>query len=75
MGGDLRVLDLDFQNFGYLYLADEDGFANVLRDNLKIHLATGAETEFLSTNEIKARYPFHNVEDIKLGSINLKDED
>ena len=34
----------------------------------------GAETQLLSAEEIKARYPFYDVYDIKLGSINLKDE-
>jgi len=74
MGGDTRVPELDIQNYGYMYLADTDGFANVLRDNQKVQLAAGAETELLSPDAIKARYPFYNVDDVVLGSINLKDE-
>ncbi|WP_273509356.1 NAD(P)/FAD-dependent oxidoreductase [Planktotalea frisia] len=74
MGGDTRVPELDIQNYGYMYLADNDGFANVLRENQQVQLAAGAETQLLSAQEIKARYPFYNVDDVVLGSINLKDE-
>lgn len=74
MGGDTRVPELDIQNYGYMYLADNEGFAEVLRSNQSVQLAAGAETELLSAEEIKARYPFYNVDDILLGSINLKDE-
>ena len=31
MGGDDRVPELKIQNFGYLYMADTDAFADVLR--------------------------------------------
>ncbi|WP_422047863.1 NAD(P)/FAD-dependent oxidoreductase [Shimia sp.] len=74
MGGDDRVPELDIQSYGYLYLADNDAFAQTLRENQKIQRKAGAETELLTAEEIAARYPFYNVEDIKLGSINTKDE-
>ncbi len=71
---DDRVPDLDIQNYGYMYLADNDGFADTLRDNQKVQLAEGAETQLLTADQIKEKYPFYNVDDIALGSINLKDE-
>ncbi len=74
MGDDERVPNVDIQNYGYLYLADNEGFAQTLRDNQKVQLAAGAETELLTAEEIAARYPFYNVDDILLGSINTKDE-
>ncbi|WP_293450399.1 FAD-binding oxidoreductase [Planktotalea sp.] len=74
MDGDTRVPELDIQNYGYMYLADNDGFADVLRSNQKTQVAAGAETQLLTPEEIKARYPFYNVDDVMLGSINLKDE-
>ena len=74
MGGDDRVPDLRIQNFGYMYLADADAFANVLRSNAKVQRATGAETRLLTPDEIKAAYPFYRVDDLVLGSINTKDE-
>jgi len=74
MGNDPRVPDLTIQNYGYMYLADTDAFAKVLRDNQQVQHATGAETRLLSPSEIAEAYPFYNVEDIVLGSINTKDE-
>ena len=74
MGGDERVPELDIQNYGYMYLADNEGFAELLRRNRDIQRAAGAETELLTPQEIAARYPFYNVEDIVLGSINRRDE-
>ncbi|TCL01502.1 glycine/D-amino acid oxidase-like deaminating enzyme [Shimia isoporae] len=74
MGGDARVPEMDIQNYGYLYLADNDGFANVLRANQKVQLDNGAETRLLSPDDIAREYPFYNVEDLVLGSINTKDE-
>ena len=74
MGDDPRVPELRIQNFGYLYLADNTPFADILRRNQKIQRDAGAETELLTADEIKARYPFYNVDDVVLGSINTKDE-
>lgn len=74
MGGDELVPDLSIRNFGYMYLADNDGFANVLRDNQKIQLAAGAATKLMTPDQIKEAYPFYNVDDVVLGSINLVDE-
>lgn len=74
MGGDERVPELGIRSFGYMYLADNDAFAEVLRANQKIQLAAGAVTQLMNAAEIKAAYPFYNVDDITLGSINLVDE-
>ncbi|MEL6735032.1 MAG: FAD-binding oxidoreductase [Pseudomonadota bacterium] len=74
MGGDTRIPDLTIQSFGYMYLADTDDFANVLRANQKVQTATGAATRLLNAQEIKSDYPFYTVDDIVLGSINLVDE-
>lgn len=74
MGGDLRVPELSIRNFGYLYLAEDEAFANVLRENQKVQLAAGAGTELLTPQEIKERYPFYQLDDVILGSINTVDE-
>ncbi|MEM9475980.1 MAG: FAD-binding oxidoreductase [Pseudomonadota bacterium] len=74
MGGDARVPELGIQNYGYLYLADDQGFADVLRENQKIRRAAGADTRLLDRNQIAAAYPFYALYDIVLGSINTKDE-
>lgn len=74
MGGDDRVPELSIHSFGYMYLADTEGFANVLRENQKVQLAAGAATQLMNADEIKTAYPFYTVDDIVLGSINLVDE-
>lgn len=74
MGGDERVPELKIRSFGYMYLADNDAFADVLRESQKVQLAAGAATQLMSPQQITAAYPFYNVEDIVLGSINLVDE-
>jgi glycine/D-amino acid oxidase-like deaminating enzyme len=72
--GDARVPEQVIQNYGYMYLADNEGFADVLRESQRVQLDAGAETQLLGPDEIKARYPFYAVDDIVAGSINLKDE-
>ena len=74
MNNDARVPKLAIRSFGYMYLADDENFAKNLRSNQKVQAASGAATELLTPEEIKSRYPFYNVEDIKLGSINLVNE-
>lgn len=74
MGGDERVPNLSIRSFGYMYLADTEGFADVLRENQKVQRKAGAATQLMTSDEIKQRYPFYNVDDIVLGSINLVDE-
>ena len=74
MGGDDRVPDLKIRSFGYMYLANNAAFADVLRANQKVQLAAGAATQLMTADQIKTAYPFYNVDDIVLGSINLVDE-
>ena len=74
MGGDTRVPELDIQSFGYMYLADTDDFADVLRESQQVQLKAGAATQLMTPDEITAAYPFYNVDDVVLGSINLVDE-
>ena len=72
--GDDRVPDMSIQNYGYLYLADKQDFADHLNEVQVFQRSLGAETEILSADDIAKRYPFYNVDDIILGSINCKDE-
>jgi len=74
MGNDDRVPELKIQNFGYLYLADSEGFAATLRANHKVQQAAGAGTKLYSADEIKAAYPFYEVDDIVLASHNTINE-
>jgi len=74
MGSDERVPELSIRSFSYMYFADNEDFAQVLRENLAVQHAAGAETQLMTPDQIKAAYPIYNVDDIVLGSINLRDE-
>jgi len=74
MGGDERIPELSIRSFGYMYLADNDAFADVLRQNVKVQNAAGAATQLMTPENIKRDYPFYNVDDIVLGSINRVNE-
>ena len=65
---------LKIQNFGYMYLADNDAFAASLREAHAVQVAAGAGTRLMTPAEIKAAYPFYTVDDLVLGSINTVDE-
>ncbi len=74
MGDDPRVPELAIHSFGYMYLADNQAFAEVLKASQKVQAACGAATKIMSAEEIKRDYPFYNVDDIVAGSHNLVDE-
>ena len=74
MNGDERVPRLTIRSYGYMYLANTDTFANVLRDNQKVQIAAGAATQLMTPEEIQRTYPFYNTDDLVLGSINRVDE-
>ncbi len=74
MGGDERVPNLPIQSYGYMYLADNEAFADVLRESQQLQVACGAGTKFMSAEEIKRDYPFYKVDDIIAGNHNLIDE-
>lgn len=66
--------DIRLHAFGYMYLADTEAFAEILRDNADMQRRLGAATRILSPGEIRAEYPFYNTEGILCGSINTRDE-
>ena len=74
MGGDARVPDLSIQNYGYMYLADTPALAATLRAAHSVQRAAGAATVLMTPDDIRQHYPFYNVDDILLGSINRQDE-
>lgn len=74
MGNDPAVPNLSIQNYGYMYLANTDAFADTLAQNQKMQLAAGAATQLLSPDQIKEKYPFYQTDDIVVGSINTVNE-
>jgi len=74
MGNDPRIPELSIQSYGYMYLADTETFADQLRAAQSVQRKAGAATQLLTPDAIRAAYPFYNVNDIVLGSINTTDE-
>jgi glycine/D-amino acid oxidase-like deaminating enzyme len=74
LGGDPEIPDIPIQNYGYMYLSDNEEFANVLRQNQKLQSDWGAGTKIMTPDEIKVAYPFYKVDDLVCGSHNLIDE-
>jgi len=74
MGNDPRVPELSIHSFGYMYLADNEAFANTLRENQRVQAACGAGTKIMSPEDIARDYPFYNLEGIVAGSHNLINE-
>ena len=74
LGGDAEVPHLSIRNFGYLYLSDNKELSDVLIRDQITQANCGAGTQILSPDEIAQTYPFYNLEDIELGSLNTVDE-
>jgi glycine/D-amino acid oxidase-like deaminating enzyme len=74
MGNDARVPHLPIQNYGYMYLAADHKFADILRQSHATQAAAGAATRLMTPDEIATEYPFYNIDDLVLGSINTVDE-
>lgn len=74
MCGDVRVPQPHIHSFGYLYLADNEGFAATLREAQIIQAACGAGTRHMTRDEIAQAYPFYQLDDIIAGNHNTVDE-
>ncbi len=66
--------EIILQNYGYMYLAGDEAFAETLKESQAIQEKLGSGTRHMSAAEIKADYPFYNVDDIVAGNHNLIDE-
>lgn len=74
MDNDERVPEIILQSYGYMYLANNQDFADVLKNTQAIQQNCGAATEIMTPEQIAAAYPFYNLDDIVLGSHNRVDE-
>ncbi|EAR52379.1 Glycine/D-amino acid oxidase (deaminating) [Oceanicola granulosus HTCC2516] len=72
MGEDAPSLPV--QSFGYLYLARDEQFANVLREARDLQVGLGASTEILTRQELSQRFPFYVTDDVVLASHGTRDE-
>ncbi|WP_282609099.1 FAD-binding oxidoreductase [Pelagibius sp. Alg239-R121] len=74
MDDDPRVPELALHSYGYMYLADSEAFACVLRETQKVQAACGAGTKHMTRDEIQHAYPFYNLDGIIGANHNLIDE-
>lgn len=74
LGGDSSIPDIQLNEFGYLYLADNRAFADVLHENQQLQQSCGVGTQLLSPEQLRERFPFFNLDGIVLGSHNPRDE-
>ena len=72
--GDPETPEILLQSFGYMYLAADEGLAQILRENQELQASLGAGTRIMTPEEISEAYPFYNLDGIILGSHNLLNE-
>ncbi|SMY06144.1 NAD(P)/FAD-dependent oxidoreductase [Flavimaricola marinus] len=66
--------DIPIQSFGYMYLADNDSFAETLANSQLLQASLGAGTQMLSPAKLAAAYPFYNLDGIIAASHNPVNE-
>lgn len=69
MDGEAAVID--FNQHGYLYLADQDGLA-MLKENMKLQHSLGCEIQLMTPEEVKAFVPELVVDDLAGGIFDVK---
>ncbi len=74
MGDDERVPELMLHSFGYMYLADNEDFANTLKESQQVQQRLGAGTRYMTREDILNEYPFYHLDDIIAGNHNLINE-
>lgn len=74
MGNDERVPALKLHSFGYMYLADNEAFANTLKESQQVQQRLGAGTRHMTREEVLKEYPFYFLDDIIAANHNLIDE-
>jgi glycine/D-amino acid oxidase-like deaminating enzyme len=74
MEDDPEAPALRLHSFGYMYMAGNEAFADVLRECQAIQAALGAGTRLMTPDQIAAEYPFYNLDGVVLGSHNPIDE-
>jgi len=74
LGGDPEVPEIALHDYGYLYLAGTQDFADYLIECQKLQSSLGAGTRIMTPDEIAAEYPFYNLDGVVLGSHNPIDE-
>nr|CAI5844238.1 unnamed protein product [Callosobruchus analis] len=65
--------EVSFHPNGYLLLASEEG-AQQLIDNSKLQTELGAVNRVMTRDQLRARFPWMNVDDVEVGCLGLEKE-
>lgn len=71
---DPRVPEITLKSFGYMYLADSEAKAEILKEMQALQSACGAGTTYMTADAIAREYPFYNLDGIVGGNHNRIDE-
>uniref|UniRef100_A0A915EPK4 FAD-dependent oxidoreductase domain-containing protein 1 n=1 Tax=Ditylenchus dipsaci TaxID=166011 RepID=A0A915EPK4_9BILA len=79
-GEHLKILDNDppdinFLPVGFLHLARTQDEADRLKTNWKMQIEKGVRVAFYNLDELKAKYPFMNFDDVVAGTCGLENEE
>jgi sarcosine oxidase subunit beta len=62
-------VDPEFRKVGYLFLATTEQEVEVFKENIRLQKKFGIPVEFLSPDEIGARWPYLRVDDVSGGTL------
>lgn len=66
-------VDLQFNQSGYLFLANEQ-VAHIMEENYRTQRSAGAKVSLLSPTQVKQTFPWINTDDVALASYGLENE-
>ena len=66
--GDTDLIDLNFREQGYLFLATSQEGEDVLKHNHQIQIQEHADVELLTPDQLSSTFPWLNTDDVQLGS-------
>jgi len=64
---------IDYKQVGYLFLLTDSDSVKQFQENVKLQHSLGVETEWLSGDEVRLRFPMMNLEDVFAATNHAKD--
>jgi len=64
---------IDYKQVGYLFLLTDPDSVKQFQENVKLQHSLGVETEWLSGDEVRLRFPMMNLEDVIAATNHAKD--
>jgi len=64
---------VDYKQVGYLFLLTDPESVKQFEENVKLQHSLGVETEWLSGDEVRLRFPMMNLDDVIAATKNAKD--